>query len=163
MIQFPKASEADIATGVIRVTVGGEPRNLPTLKIGPFEDEWLPKQGQALAALFSDETDRTMADIVRIGIGTLLDAIVAYDTSSALGGREYLRANADHAELHAIAHAIWERHFAPFMRDAQAILEAVRRMSQQMAATTLAQRLQEKSTNGASPTGAEDQTKSDEA
>ena len=153
MIQFPQspANEADVASGVIRVTVGGQAKTLPTLKIGPFEDEWLPKQGAALAGLF--EKDLPVQDLVRSGIGTLLDAVVAYDTTNALGGREFLRSNADHAELHAIARAIYERHFAPFMRDAQTILEAVRRISGQMAATTLAQQIQEKSTNGASPTG----------
>lgn len=163
MIQFPNAPEADVASGVIHVTVGGQPKSLPTLKIGPFEDEWLPAQGAAISALFSDENDRPVQELVRLGINTIVDAVVAYDTTGVLGGREFLRKNADHAELRAIAVAIYDRHFGPFLKDAQTILEAVRRMSQQMAATTLAQRLQEKSTNGASPTGDETPPKSEPA
>lgn len=161
MMQFPKAPEADVASGVIHVTIGGEQRVLPTLKIGPFEDEWLPKQGQAISALFNEDLEVT--DLVKRGIGALVDAIVAYDVTGALGGRDYLRAKADHAELHAIAHAIYQRHFDPFMKDAQAILAAVRQMTQQMAATAVAQRLQEKSTNGVSPNGDETPAKSAEA
>lgn len=161
MLQFPNAPESHVASGVIHVTVGGQPRSMPTLKIGPFEDEWLPKYVGVVSGIFEGEEDRTVGEWIKVGVSTLLDAIVDYDKTGALGGRDYLRNNADHAELREIAHAIYERHFAPFMKDAQTILETVRRMTGQMAATTIAQRLQEKSSNGVSPTGDETPTSSE--
>lgn len=145
------APEADVASGVIHITINGQAKTLPTLKIGPFEDDWLPAQGEAIRAMF--EADREPAELFKIGMGTLLDAVVAYDTTGALGGREWLRANADHSDLHALVHAIWNRHFEGFMKDAQAILGAVRQVSQQAVGMAVVQRLQERSSNGSSPTG----------
>src|SRR5690606_23050874 len=101
MIPFPNTGsgapapdpEDDIAQGVIRITINGSAKVLPTLKIGPFEEQFLPKLAGA-QSLFAE--DRNFADLVKLGTDALIDLLVAYDTSGALGGKEWLRANADH-------------------------------------------------------------------
>lgn len=146
-----RTPEADVASGVIRITINGTERVMPTLKIGPFEDEWLPSQKDTVKQLF--EANREPADLFTLGMSTLLDAIVAYDRTGALGGRDWLRQNADHNDLHKLVRMIWQRHFEGFMKDVQAVMGSVRQMNQAAAATEMLQQLQAKSTNGPSPTG----------
>ena len=146
-----RAPEADVASGVIRITINGQEKVLPTLKIGPFEDEWLPAQTEVIKRLF--EEDREPAELFKIGMGSLIDAIVAYDTTGALGGREWLRANADHADLHNLVHEIWDRHLKGFMKDVQGLMGAVRQMNQAAMGMAVMQRLQEPSSSSPSPSG----------
>ena len=146
-----RAPEADVASGVIRITINGTERVMPTLKIGPFEDEWLPSQKDMIQGLF--EADREPADLFKLGMSTLLDAIVAYDKTGALGGRDWLRNNADHNDLHKLVRMIWQRHFEGFMKDVQALMGSVRQMNQAAAATELLAQLQAKSSSGPSPIG----------
>ena len=149
-MQFPKAPEADVASGVIHVTINGQRKTLPTLKIGPFEDEFLPGQWEKLQASFEQDHEN-LADLFKLGTSTLLDIIVAYDTSGALGGREWLRANADHSELVQIGEAIYERHASPFMEAVRRIMGGVQGVMRQTTGLAVMGRVQ--STNGASPTG----------
>ena len=92
----------DIATGVLRFSVGGVEREMPTLK-ARWVGEW--------STLLNDPggtgkplDEWTMEDVAGLSgrtVDRLLDLVVAYDRTSALGGREWLADNADPAQLHA--------------------------------------------------------------
>lgn len=159
MIPFPSASgapapdaESDIAAGIIRLTINGTDRILPTLKIGPFQDDFLPKQWPKVQSMFSE--DRTdPAELLKLGTDTLLDLIVAYDASGALGGRDWLRNNADHNDLVRIAGAIVTRHTEGFRKAVLGISNGMAQINRQSVAMSVAQRLQERSTSSPSPDG----------
>jgi hypothetical protein len=96
--------DGDTATGSLRITVGGVEMQVPTLKIRAAA-EWK-------ASIYADRPLRsdlsanpgtwTLANITEFeGLATdvLLDLVVSYDKSAALGGREWLEANADPGEI----------------------------------------------------------------
>ena len=94
-------SPEDVATGILRVSVGSAVRERPTLK-AKYIAEW----GSLLGASGDGKAlgDWTMQDVAGLAgqtVGRLLDLVVAYDRTAALGGREWLEEHADPAELHS--------------------------------------------------------------
>jgi hypothetical protein len=90
-----QAEQADSLRGILRVTVGGEERQLRKLKLHPAED-WLERNAAQLAPLSKIEVGDLGDDIVRaVGIGrelfgALLNAIADYDADGVLGGADKL-------------------------------------------------------------------------
>jgi hypothetical protein len=94
----------DLALGVLRIPLGDTLKVMPTLKA-----RWLPEW----AALFArpkgepkalDEWTTADADEALLSaktVGRVIDLIVAYDRTGALGGREWLEENADPSQLKA--------------------------------------------------------------
>jgi hypothetical protein len=95
-------TEEEVLSGLLQVSVGGMAKAVPTLKVVHVA-EW----GRLLApaSVGKVPTEWTMSDVASISGQTaerLLDLIVAYDRTGALGGREWLAEHADPAQLHAI-------------------------------------------------------------
>jgi hypothetical protein len=94
-------SEEEVMSGLLQIAVGGIVKAMPTLK-AKYVDEW----GRLLAPADGGKvpSEWTMADVAGLSGQTaerLLDLIVAYDRTAALGGRDWLAENADPAQLHA--------------------------------------------------------------
>jgi hypothetical protein len=94
-------TEEEVVSGLLRIAVGGTVKAVPTLK-AKYVDDWaklLTPVGD-----FKVPREWTMGDVAAMSGGTaarLIDLIVAYDRTAALGGREWLGENADPQELHA--------------------------------------------------------------
>ena len=145
-------SAEDVATGVLRIAVGGGVREVPTLK-ARYIGEW--------SGLFGDDAEGkaigewTMDDFTRFAgasVDRLLDLVVAYDRTAALGGREWLSENADPSELHAALVALTGNAF-PLASDPTVLVDLV-------IAQAAAGSIQPSSTNGASPLGTSTRTPS---
>ena len=142
-------SPEDVATGVLRVSVGGAVRVMPTLPI-KYVPEWAAvldaKTPTLIDPVDASEGFRTIATITLTG---LLDLIVAYDRTGALGGREWLEEHADPMELRDAVVAMAGNAF-PFGEGAgvvgQMLMDQIKR--------AVAPPIPAKSTNGRSPTGA---------
>lgn len=95
-------SPEDVAAGILRIAIGGTVREVPTLKakyIGLWGDLFADA-GNKLDAV----GEWTMADVSQFSersVQRLVDLVVAYDRTGALGGREWLEEHADPAQLHA--------------------------------------------------------------
>jgi hypothetical protein len=96
-------SEEDAVTRVLRISVGGVVKTMPTLPIKHIA-EW-SKMLDALtpSADALGDPSEGFTTIAKITMSSLLDLIVAYDRTGALGGREWLEENADPAELKTAA------------------------------------------------------------
>jgi hypothetical protein len=124
----PRTTE-EIAGGFIRARVGGTTRDLPTLKIAAAR-EWRLRLVEALGSvspsMLSLDLDALKGDGIAAMTGLaplaqmtsdrILDLVVAYDPSAALGGRDWLEEHADDAELYALLRVILGVVF-PFVTD----------------------------------------------
>jgi hypothetical protein len=142
-------SEEEVASGLLLVSVGGVVKSMPTLPI-----KHIPEWAKLLDAvtpsgIAASNPDDGFGLIARVTNTALLDLVVAYDRTGALGGREWLEENADPAELKAAAVQMADNAF-PFGEAAAVIGTAVMtRVGQAAAASD-----PPSSTNGPSPTGA---------
>jgi hypothetical protein len=145
-------SPEDVLAGVLRIAVGRdakEPRLVPTLPIAANR-EWQASLSSGPAAFNvaveqDDWTAAMVAEFTGLSIDALLDAVVSYDRTGALGGREWLEANADPAQLYAALTQMAEVAF-PFATNVPMLLAAfvLRRVVGSDPAS---------STNGHSPSG----------
>jgi hypothetical protein len=145
-------SAEDIAAGVLRIAVGGSVREVPTLKL-----RWI----SGWAALFdAGEAEPkalgewTMHDTTVFGADTvkqMLDLVVAYDRTGALGGREWLEENADPGQLRAALNQMVENAFP--LADAAALVDLT--ITRAAAAS-----IRPSSSSGASRTGTRGRTRS---
>ena len=94
----------DLVFGVLRIPLGDTIKEMPTLKA-----RWLPEWAVLFARpkgkpkALDEWTDRD-ADEALLSAKTVdrvIDLIVAYDRTGALGGREWLEENADPSQLKA--------------------------------------------------------------
>jgi hypothetical protein len=140
-------SVEDVVTGILHVSVGGVVKELPTLK-AKYIAEW----GRLLGASGDSSkpiSDWTMQDVAGLAgqtVERLLDLVVAYDRSAALGGREWLAENADPTELHGALVAMAGNAF-PLADDPAALVGL-------MIVQSAVALKPPNSTNGASPNGA---------
>lgn len=91
----------DVLAGIIRIPVGGVAKAVPTLSIAATRT-WQA----SLSPIFMPREWADAAAVAAFGdleAGLLLDVVVGYDTTNALGGREWLENNADPAQLYAAA------------------------------------------------------------
>ena len=139
-------SEEDVATGVLRISVGGAVRTVPTLK-AKWVPDWLRMLVPAVAG--KGLTEWTQEDVQALSsssVTRMLDLIDVYDRTAALGGRAWLEENADPSELHAALVAM-VGNANPLADDPAAMLGMALVMSGVPSARP-------NSTNGASRTGA---------
>ena len=98
-------SEEEVLSGLLQVSVGGIVKAMPTLPI-KYVAEW----AQLLDALTPSTAEIDPREgftlIARVTLAGLLDLVVAYDRTGALGGREWLEEHADAQQLRAAAVAM---------------------------------------------------------
>lgn len=114
----------DIASGTIRVSVGGVERIVPTLPIGPTRD-WQTLVADRLGAfgviLAAEQSPSTLAELSHQSLDTVLDLAVAYDRTGSLGGRAWLEEHADPEQVYAAVRLMLEVAF-PFAPDLRTLL-----------------------------------------
>jgi hypothetical protein len=139
------STEEEVLAGLLTVTVGGIEKSMPTLPIRDAR-EWrkrLAAEVGPIAGLKIDANDWAgMPGKLDLAEDTMLDLIVAYDRTGALGGREWL-------EEHA-----WPRDLGPiFTLCVEAVFPFDRRAGVPVG-PAVAPSTGPTSTNGRSPTGA---------
>ncbi len=139
-------SDEDRLAGVLRIAVGGDEKIVPTLPIKATR-EWQAALAPDEAAAVSD-ADLTPGDTVRLidlSLDAVLNVVVTYDRTSALGGREWLDEHADPEQLYVAAGQMAEVAF-PFARSVPMLLGAL--LARSVAASS-----QPSSTSSALPSG----------
>lgn len=93
-------SPEDVLAGILRIATRAGERQVPTLSIAAtrtwqasLEPIFAPREWDAAA----------VAAFGALEAGLLVDVVVGYDTTNALGGREWIENNADPAQLYAAA------------------------------------------------------------
>jgi len=148
-LSIPERSAEDRAAGVLRIDVGGASKRLPTLSMNAAE-KWTQELGAQVAGLaqrLSAESESTDAifGLASFSQTAVLDAVVAYDTTSALGGREWLAEHADPEQLY-IAFRQIVRVVFPFVEELGGLMNLLPGLLE-------AASRQPSSTNGHSPAG----------
>jgi hypothetical protein len=142
-------SEEAVLSGLLQISVGGVVRPMPTLPI-KYIPEWAKLLDAATpSAIAQPDPDEGFVTIARATNAGLLDLVVAYDRTGALGGREWLEEHADPAELKGAAMQMADNAF-PFGEAAAVIGTMVTARIRQSVAGSAPP----SSTNGSSPTGA---------
>lgn len=118
-------SAEDVLAGVLRIPVGGVEKIVPTLPIRATR-EWQATiatgpSGFEVPVSDDDWTAATVSEFSGLALETILDVVVAYDRTGALGGREWLEEHADPAQLYAAATQMAEVAF-PFATDIPLLL-----------------------------------------
>jgi hypothetical protein len=102
----------DVAAGILRVTINGAEKLLPVLRIRA-EREWKAGLRDVFSRKLPDLEDGKPVGLERLGefsnltVDAVLDVVVSYDTTNALGGRDYLEEHALQAELMTVLRLIW--------------------------------------------------------
>ena len=152
--------EEEIVGGFLNVTLGGERRKLPVLKIRESRS-WKESLAVTLRDRVSPADFRKVDDVGSIGVlasDAILDLVLDYDRSNALGGREYVEEHGTDVEVYEILRGVWGLSF-PFVKDLQGLMrtygplmaELFRGSRSQVAAPDPSP--SENSTNGHSPNG----------
>lgn len=150
-------SPEDVLAGVLRVPVGGVEKLVPTLKIRAVR-AWqavVAEKVGPIPALLGNQSAGTvegMFTFTGLAIEAILDLVVAYDSTGALGGREWLEANADPAQLYAAARQMGEVTF-PFVGDVGTLMLTFPALFRSQAKPAEPSD-STSSTNGPSPSGA---------
>jgi hypothetical protein len=142
-------SPEDVLAGVLRIAVGGVEKTVPTLSIRATREwqEGLAKGPEAFSVPVNEDdwTAASVAEFAGLTLEAALDAVVSYDRTGALGGREWLEEHADPEQIHAAAMQMAEVAF-PFARNGRMLLAA-------LIIRSVAGSASPNSTNGRSPTG----------
>lgn len=142
----------DILAGVLRINVGGIEKRVPTLPMNASA-EWQETLGAGLSGfarnLSADQSAESLVGFARFTQQAILDAVVTYDRTSALGGRDWLEENADPAQLYIALRQMAEVVF-PFVNDVRSLLAMLPGLLAQADGGSGSP----SSTNGLSPTGA---------
>lgn len=94
----------DVLAGVLRISVGGVEKLVPTLPIRAAR-EWheanasRPGKGLLSPVNLEDWTPNDVSAYNTRSVEVVLDMLVEYDKTGALGGREWLEEHADPAQL----------------------------------------------------------------
>jgi hypothetical protein len=95
----------DVAAGILRIAIGGTVREVPTLKakyVGAWAMQVMLQDDAGELVKIKPLDEWTGADVAALAgpaIDRVIDLIVAYDRSGALGGRDWLEENADPPQL----------------------------------------------------------------
>lgn len=97
----------DVLAGVLRVSIAGQERLVPTLTIAETR-EWQATLGRGPEGFTIpvNDADWTAALVSRFSgltLDTILDMVTSYDHTSVLGGRAYLETKADPDQLYQAA------------------------------------------------------------
>ena len=149
-------SPEDVLAGVLRIAVGGVEKLVPTLPLRATR-EWQAQiakgpSGFSVPVDSDDWSASAVAEFSGMTLDTVLDIVVAYDRTGALGGRDWLEENADPAQLHAAALQMMEVAY-PFAEDVTLLLAA-------LVVRTVVESGPRSSTNGRSRTGASTRARS---
>jgi hypothetical protein len=152
-------SAEDVLAGVLRIAVGGVEKIVPTLPLRATR-EWQARistgpTGFTVPVSEADWSATTVAEFSGMTLDTILDLVVAYDRTGALGGREWLEENADPAQLYAAAEQMAEVAY-PFADNIRVLLAA-------LVVRAVVGSASPKSTNGRSPTGGSTRSRSKSA
>jgi hypothetical protein len=151
-------TDEDVLAGVLRVPVGGVEKIVPTLPIRATR-EWQALLSEKLGGfgvvMAAEQSPATLAAFGSLSLDTILDLVVAYDRTDALGGRDWLEEHADPAQLYGAVRQMAEVVF-PFVTDMQTVLRVLPGLL--VGALT-----SPRSTNGRSPTGASTRARSKSA
>ena len=148
----------DAAVGILRIGIGGFVREVPTLKakyVGSWAEQVLLMDQEGHAVKIKPLEDWTAFDVAQLAgpaLDRVIELIVAYDRTGALGGREWLEENADPPQLQTALTQMLGNAFP--LADSPEVLAATV-MGQAAAGST-----PPSSTNGASPTGTSTRTRS---
>ncbi|HSW43102.1 MAG TPA: hypothetical protein VLM76_11390 [Patescibacteria group bacterium] len=141
----------DVLAGVLRIDVGGITKRVPTLPM-KASAEWQESLGAQLGGfarnLSADQSADSLMGFARFTQEAILDAVVAYDRTGALGGREWLEEHADPAQLYLAFRAMAEVVF-PFVNDVRSLLALLPGLLAQADVGSISP----SSMNGPSPTG----------
>jgi hypothetical protein len=150
-------SAEDILAGILRIPVGGVEKAIPTLPIRASR-EWqrliTEKVGGFGAVMSAQQTPEALGALANLSLDTILDLVVAYDRTGALGGRDWLEENADPAQLYGAVRAMAGVAF-PFVNDAKSLVGLLPGLLDALSTPN--------STNGPSPTGASTRARSKSA
>ena len=142
-------TDEDILAGVLRVPVGGVEKLVPTLPIRATR-EWQALLSEKLGGfgvvMAAEQSPDTLAAFGSLSLDTILDLVLAYDRSGALGGRDWIEEHADPAQLYGAVRQMAEVAF-PFVSDLQTVLRVLPGLLLGAKSST------PNSTNGRSPTG----------
>lgn len=157
-------TEDEKARGIVPARIAGSTRSMPTLKAKAARP-WKLLVVQTISNVAKDADVRgqggadTIADVLNLGVlagDKVLDLLLEYDVTAALGGREYLEENADDSQLYAVLRAVADVHF-PFVADVMTATGTLSRLLEASprseAAESADQSDPESSASGSSPTG----------
>lgn len=141
----------DVVRGALRIWVGGGEKKVPTLKIRASE-AWVlvaaEKIGPLTLSLAAEESPEVLGSFAVLTQNAILDLVVAYDTTGALGGRQWLEDNADPLEVFTALRQM-ARVALPFVDGVGIVMEVLARMERLVLSLKSLT-----STSGPSPTGA---------
>jgi hypothetical protein len=95
-------SAEEIVSGLLQVSVGGTVKPVPTLPI-KYVAEWAKLLDALTPSTPAADPREGFTLIARVTTAGLLDLVLAYDRTGALGGREWLEEHADAQQLKAAA------------------------------------------------------------
>lgn len=147
------AEQEEILSQSIAVQIGGQPKRLPIRTIKQ-EREWmgiaLQKAGE-MGEINLDLSPAGYTSMMALGNEAVLDLVIEYDRTNALGGREYIEAHASRREIYVILRRLIDEHF-PFGGDLSGLLEKVQGV-QGILALARINSAQAKSGSGSEPSG----------
>lgn len=122
-------SEEDVLRGVLLVSLGNPAtsKELPVLPIAASR-KWKAKLGQTLGGEIGKMSLDNLKDggPIALAVGDrTIDLVLEYDTTAALGGREWIEENATDAQMYAILRRLVEVSF-PFVRDLKTLVSELR-------------------------------------
>lgn len=122
-------SEEDVLRGVLLVSLGKPPvtKEIPVLSIAEAR-KWKAALGRTLGGEVANMSLERLQDAgpIALAVGDrTVDLVLAYDTTAALGGREWIEANATDAQLYGLLRRLVEVSF-PFVRDLKTLVSELR-------------------------------------
>ncbi len=146
-------SDEDVLRGVLVASIGRTKKELPVLAIADSR-KWKVELGRVLggeiAGMKLDGIEDGSAIALAVGDRTL-DLVLSYDVDAALGGREWVEANATDEEVYHLLRRLIEVTF-PFVRDLRSLVAELRALGLADLVAS-ARSLAPSSTNGPSPNG----------
>jgi hypothetical protein len=101
--ELPERTPEQIAGRSIVVAMGGQVRHLPVLAIRPNRD-WQATFSAAIEKVLVDlpsvDSLNDLSALATVGMERMVDLLVSYDATSALGGKEWIENNAAPAEVY---------------------------------------------------------------
>ena len=98
----PLRPDEEVAGRYISATLGGQVKRLPVLSIARNRD-WKQKYDEMVVEVGASAESDDFEEVVRVlsdGIDKFLDLLMDYDETGALGGREWIEANATDKEVY---------------------------------------------------------------
>lgn len=148
-------SEEEVLSGLLPVAIGGVVKRVPVLKIRAAR-EWKEALAVSLARDVGSMDIKSLDSLGAVGNmagDKILELVLAYDTSGALGGREWIEEHGDDTQVYTAFRAMLEVSF-PFVNDLRSAMGQLREVLGLAAVNQAAGSLPAKSPNSPSPNGA---------